>query len=329
MKVAVLNYPGVVPTSVSGPFDMLTMTESVAQAFGIACRLVFEVDIVNASPRLSKQPFQVVGNRPMNGEKIYDLVIVPAMGLDAIEKTLKNETRAITWIKEQYKAGSDIASICLGSFLLGRAGLLDGRKATCHWMAVPLFKNMFPEVKLESDKVIVDEQRVYTTAAAYSFTSLMIYLIEKFCGRDLALAISRVLMIQVHDTPQDAFSIFQLQHAHESPGIGKAQAFIEKNFGKKLLVREIADRCNLSQRTFIRKFTLVTGNTPLEYIQRVRIESAKRMLEKGELNIDQVCSGCGYEDINSFRSLFKKHTGLSPREYKNRYSNMFNRMIVG
>jgi transcriptional regulator GlxA family with amidase domain len=329
MKVAILNFEGVVPSSVAGPYDMLAKLPHIAQSLNIKTKTLFEVDIVNTSNLVSKQPFNMVGNAVMSNRKIYDMVFIPAMNFTHIEHTLQNETAMIKWIQRQYDNGADIGSMCLGAFVLAATGLLNGKRATTHWMGAPYFKQLFPNVKLEDDKVIIDEGRIYTSGAAFSFTSLIIYLIEKFCGRDMALAASKVFMIQVHDSSQHSFSIFNLQRNHEDNDIGRIQDYIEKNYDELLTINGLAEKFNMSSRTFIRKFTAITGNTPLEYIQRVRVEAAKRLLEKGKLTVEQVCMETGYGDFGFFRNIFKRLTGLTPQEYKKKYGQMFNEAVVG
>jgi transcriptional regulator GlxA family with amidase domain len=308
---------------------MLAKLPSVSQSLNVKSRTFFEVDIVNTDNLVAKQPFNMVGNIVMNNRKVYDLVFIPAMNFNSIEHTLQHETGMLKWIRKQYDAGANIASTCLGAFALASTGLLDGRRATTHWMGAAYFKQLFPKVKLENDKVIIDEGRIYSSAAAFSFTSLIIYLIEKFCGRDMALAASKVFMIQVHDSSQHAFSIFNLQHSHEDYDIGRVQDYIEKNYDELLTINGLAAKFNMSSRTFIRKFTATTGNTPLGYIQRVRTEAAKRLLEKGKHTVEQVCLEVGYSDFGFFRNIFKRLTGLTPQEYKKKYGHMFNEAVVG
>jgi transcriptional regulator GlxA family with amidase domain len=235
------------------------------------------------------------------------------MNFDCIEQTLLNETNLLQWIQRQFANGSDVAAMCLGTFILAATGLLEGRKATTHWLGAPMFRQRYPNITLEDDKIIIDEGRIYTSGAAYSFTSLMIYLIEKFAGRDIALAVAKVFMIQVHDTSQHAFSIFNLQHNHGDEIIFSIQKYIEQHYHDKLNIEFLADRCNLSQRTFIRRFISVTGNKPLEYIQRVRVEAAKRLLEKARHSVEEIANHTGYEDFHSFRNIFKRFTGLTPK----------------
>jgi transcriptional regulator GlxA family with amidase domain len=329
MKVAVLNFEGAVASSVAGPYDMFSKVRMIAGSLNVKSKTFFDVDIVNSSNLVSNNPFSMVGSVAISNKKTYDLVLIPAMQADCIDRTLKNEAGLIKWIKNQHKRGAEIASMCMGAFILASTGLLDGKRATTHWMGVPYFKQLFPKVKLEDGKVIIDEGRIYSSGAAFSFTSLIIYLIEKFCGRDMAFAASRVFMIQVHDSSQHSFSIFNLQHNHEDYDIGRVQDYIEKNFDEGLTINGLAEKFNMSPRTFIRKFTTITGNTPLEYIQRVRVEAAKRLLEKGKLTVEQVCMEVGYGDFGFFRNIFKRLTGLTPQEHKRKYGQMFNEAVVG
>ncbi len=329
MKVAILNFEGAVPSSVAGPWDMLSKLPAIAQALNVRSKVFFEVDIVNSHSLPATQPFNIVGNLSISTRKIYDLVFIPAMNFTHIDSTLQRETAMIKWIRRQYENGADIASMCLGAFLFASTGLLDGKRATTHWMGATYFKQLFPKIKVEDDKIIIDEGRIYTSGAAFSFTTLMIYLIEKICGRDMALAASKVFIINVHDSNQHSFSIFNLQRNHEDYDIGRIQDHIEKNYNEELSINDLAKRSNMSSRTFIRKFTHVTGNTPLVYVQRARVEAAKRLLEKGKLSVEQVCMEVGYGDFGFFRNIFKRLTSLTPQEYKKKYNQMFDNAVVG
>ncbi len=329
MKVAILNFEGAVPSSVVGPYDMLAKLPAIAQALNVKSKVFFEVDIVNSNNLKATPPLSIVGNLNISTRKIYDLVFIPAMNFTHIESKLQRETAMIKWIRRQYENGADIASMCLGAFVFASTGLLDGKRATTHWMGVAYFKQLFPKVKVEDDKIIVDEGRFYTSGAAFSFTTLIIYLIEKICGRDMALAASKVFVINVHDSNQHSFSIFNLQREHQDYDISRIQDHIEKNYSEELSINGLAKKFNMSSRTFIRKFTHVTGNTPLVYVQRARVEAAKRLLEKGRLTVEQVCMEVGYGDFGFFRNIFKRLTGVTPQEYKKKYSDMFNSAVVG
>jgi transcriptional regulator GlxA family with amidase domain len=329
MKVAILNYTGAVSSSVIGPYDILTKIKMITQIFGVSNNKInFEVDIVNSTNIKKDSPDSIFGNKTINNRTQYDLVIVPAMNFEYVDKVLKDEKKMIDWVLNQYNQGSEVASICMGTFLLAATGILNGKRATTHWMGVPLFKKLYQDVNLEDDKVIIDEGRIYSCGAAFSFTSLMIYLIEKFCGHDTALIASKVFMIQVHDSGQNSFAIFDLQRSHNDKDIRHIQDYIEKHYCDELYVKKLAAKFNISNRTLIRRFTEATGNTPLEYIQRVRVEAAKRLLEKGKEGIEQVCIKTGYEDFNFFRKVFRRHTGLTPMEYRRKYAYMFNDAVL-
>jgi transcriptional regulator GlxA family with amidase domain len=329
MKVAVLNFEGAVASAVAGPYDMFSKVKMIAESMHVKTKTFFEVDIVNSNSLAAGEPFTMKGNKNLSTKKIYDLVLVPAMHFDCIAETLQKEKNMISWIKKQHEKGADIASMCTGAFIVASTGLLDGKRTTTHWVGSPFFRQLFPKVKLEDDKIIIDEGRFYSSAGAFSFTSLIIYLVEKFCGRDMAFAAAKVFMVQVHDSSQHSFSIFNLQRNHEDYDIGRVQDHIQKNYDEGLTINGLAGKFNMSARTFIRKFTAITGNTPIEYIQRVRVEAAKRFLEKGKLTVEQVCREVGYGDFGFFRNIFKRLTGLSPQEYKRKYGQMFNEAVVG
>lgn len=329
MKVAVLNFEGAVASAVAGPYDMFSKVRLIAETMNVKTKTFFEVDIVNTSSLEDGEPFNMEGNVNLHTKKVYDLVMVPAMHLDRIGEIMQKEKGMVDWLKKQHAGGADIASMCTGAFIVAATGLLDGSRTTTHWAGSPFFRQLFPKVKLEDDKIIIDDGRFYSSAGAFSFTSLIIYLIEKFCGRDMAFAASKVFMVHVHNSTQHAFSIFNLQRNHEDEEIGKVQDYIEKNYDELLTISGLTRKFNMSSRTFIRKFTATTGNTPLEYIQRVRVEAAKKLFEKGKLTVEQVCLKVGYGDFGFFRNIFKRLTGLTPQEYKKKYGQLFNELMLG
>jgi transcriptional regulator GlxA family with amidase domain len=245
------------------------------------------------------------------------------MDEDKINIVLEREKKLIDWIKWQYHEGAEVASICLGAFILASTGLLNGKCATTHWLGVDYFKIMFPDVKLVEDKIIVDNGNLYTSGGAFSFTSLMIYLIEKYCGHQAAITMSKVFLIHVHDTQQTSYSILSLNERHNDKQIKFVQQYIGENYMNSLNIESLAKIAILGTRTFIRRFKKATGNTPYEYIQRVKVEVAKKMLEKSNEGVEQICMNVGYMDFSAFRKVFKKIVGITPSDYKKRYSHMF------
>jgi transcriptional regulator GlxA family with amidase domain len=219
-----------------------------------------------------------------------------------------------------YNGGAEVASLCVGSFLLAKTGLLTGRKCATHWIAADEFRRMFPDIDLVPDKIITDEQGLYSSGGAYSGLNLLLYLVEKYAGRDIAILCSKVFQIEFERNSQSPFMIFNAQKDHEDEEIKKAQTFIEKNYSDKISVDDLATLVGLSRRNLERRFRKVTYNSIVEYIQRVRIEAAKMSLERNRENVNEAMYKAGYTDNKAFRSTFKKITGLSPIEYRKKYN---------
>ncbi|SDH32818.1 GlxA family transcriptional regulator [Chitinophaga filiformis] len=247
------------------------------------------------------------------------LIIIPSLNHN-YEKAVKGNQLLIDWIAKQYKAGAEIASICTGAFMLASSGLLDGRSCSTHWAAADNFRSMFPEVHLQADKLITDENGIYTNGGAYSFLNLIIYLVEKYYDRQTAIYCAKVFQIDIDRQAQSAFTIFTGQKLHGDEMIKQAQAFIENNLQEKISVEDLSSRFAIGRRNFDRRFIKATGNTPVEYSQRVRIESAKKAFENTRKTISEVMYEVGYADIKAFREVFRKITGMSPLEYRNKYN---------
>ena len=247
-----------------------------------------------------------------------DLVIVPAFDGDVLSQLAANSAAA-PWVRAMHERGADVASICTGAFVLAEAGLLDGKTATTHWIAQDLFRQRYPRVQILPEQIVVDHGRVCTSGGATSFLTLTAYLVDKYCGAEAARQMSKIFLIDMNKGPQTAYAIFSTQKNHGDREILEAQEMIERQGSRELSVVELASRVNMSSRNFIRRFKAATGNTPIEYIQRVRIEAAKHALESGSDPVDSVAARIGYDDVGSFRSVFKRVTGVSPTEYRKRY----------
>jgi transcriptional regulator GlxA family with amidase domain len=248
-----------------------------------------------------------------------DLIIIPAVHGD-INKVLSDNSDFIPWIIKQYKTGAEVVSLCIGAFILASTGLLKGRSCTTHWLMADEFRKMFPDVNLMPYKIITDEGGIYTSGGAYSSLNLLLYLVEKFAGRDMAINSSKIFEIDIERNSQSLFIIFHGQKDHDDDVIKKAQDFIEHNYQEKITVDHLASMLALSRRHLERRFKKATSNTVVEYMQRVRIEAAKMSLETIRENVNEVMYNVGYTDTKAFRMIFKKITGLSPAEYRNKYS---------
>ncbi len=228
----------------------------------------------------------------------------------------------IPWINKQRKRGAEVVSLCVGAFLLAKTGLLDGKKASTHWNAAAEFQKMFPKVDLVTDKIITDEDGIYSSGGATSYWNLLLYLVEKFTDRATAIIIAKYFAIDIERDSQSAFILFQGQKDHHDIEVKRAQEFIENNFEEKINVEELAGKFAVGRRSFERRFKKATNNSIIEYAQRVKIEAAKRVLESGAKNVSEVMFDVGYSDTKAFRGVFKKITGLTPVEYRNKYNKL-------
>lgn len=248
-----------------------------------------------------------------------NLIIIPSLNHN-YEKAIKGNRLLIDWIEKQYKQGAEIASICTGAFMLASAGLLDGRSCSTHWSAADHFRAMFPEVNLQADRLITDEHGIYTNGGAYSFLNLIIYLVEKYYDRQTAIFCSKVFQIEIDRQSQSEFAIFTGQKIHGDDMVKKAQAYIEDHMQEKISVEQLSSQFAVGRRNFDRRFIKATGNTPIEYLQRVKIESAKRAFENTRKTVNEVMYEVGYSDVKAFREVFRKITGMSPLAYRGRYN---------
>lgn len=225
------------------------------------------------------------------------------------------------WICRHHKKNVLIGSSCTGTFLLAETGLLDGKTATTNLKFSQYFQKLYPAVNLKPERILTEDGGFICSGAATSFMDLCIYLIEKFGFEDLAAICSKALLVEPRQS-QSPYFIFDYQKDHNDNTVKKAQCYMEEKFTKSISVEALASDLGISQRHFVRRFKSATGDSPLLYLQRIRIEAAKEKLEKTMTSIDEITQQVGYEDANSFRKLFKKNTGLSPREYRNRFTRL-------
>jgi len=280
----------------------------------------FSVRLVSTgiNPVVSANGFPVQCHATIADIDTTDLVIVPAFDGDVLAQLDANRA-CVPWVRRMYDRGADVASICTGAFVLAEAGLLEGRRATTHWIAQDLFRARYPGTRIIPEQIVVDNGRVCTSGGATSFLTLTVYLVEKYCGGDTARHVAKVFLIDVNKGPQTAYAVFSTQKNHADGEILEAQAMLEQPDAWTLSVAELAGRVAMSRRNFIRRFKSATGNTPIEYIQRMRVEAAKHALESGNEPVDAIAGRIGYEDAGSFRGIFKRLTGVSPTEYRKRY----------
>lgn len=250
------------------------------------------------------------------------LIIIPSVHGDK-QKIVADNRALLAWIVEQYRGGAAVASLCIGAFLLAGTGLLDGKSCTTHWSMAEDFRKMYPAVHLLQEKIITDNDNIYTSGGAYSWLNLVLYIVEKYAGRDIAVTCAKGFEIDLQRSSQSPFIIFSGQKDHEDLPIKKAQEFIERNVHSRVSVDGLASLVALSRRNLERRFKKATGNTVMEYVQRVKMEAVKKSLESSRLGVNEAMDRVGYSDPKAFRMVFKKVTGLSPVQYRRRYNREY------
>lgn len=305
--------------AIADPRYMFTAANQFLEAAGR--QALFNVQLVGAKKeiRLEKSLFSVHTDALLQDVKKTDLIFIPALSGD-IKKALELNKDLVPWIINQYKNGAEVASLCIGAFLLASTGLLNGKKCSTHWNSANEFRTMFPGIELVDGSIITEEHGLYSSGGANSYWNLLLYLVEKYTNRATAILAAKFFAIEIDRDSQSAFMMFNGQRGHEDEDIKKAQDFIEKNFQNKLTVDQLADRFAMGRRSFERRFKKATNNTVVEYIQRVKMEAAKRSFETSRKNINEVMYDVGYTDTKAFRTIFKKITGLTPIEYRNKYN---------
>lgn len=321
IHISILIPKGAILASLEGSRLLFSQVNQMMKMHG--GEPVFDIQLVGLTQEtpVAGGLFTVNANALIDNVKKTNLIIIPAIDGD-LKQALDANKDFVPWMIDMHDNGTEIASLCLGAFLLASTGLLDGKKCATHWVAANEFRAMFPQVELITEKIITDENGIYTSGGAFSYLNLILHLIEKYAGRDMAILIAKVFAVQLERDNQSAFMIFQGQKEHEDEPVKKAQEFIETNYKEKTTVDQLAYMYALSRRSLERRFKKATNNTVTEYIQRVKIEAAKKELETGNKNVNEVMYEVGYADIKAFRTTFKKITGLSPLEYRNKYNKL-------
>lgn len=317
--IAILVPHEAVLASIVDPRTIFTGVNDFLKAVGKPA--LFNVQLVGLSKevKLSGGLFTVHTDLLIGDLKKTDLIIIPALSGD-LETSLNSNRDFNPWIVTQYHQGAAVASLCIGAFLLASTGLLNGKECSSHWIFANEFREMFPGVTLVDGRIITEQDGLYSSGGATSYWSLLLYLVEKYAGREMAILASKVYALEIDRKSQSPFILFNGQKKHEDEPIKLAQEFIENNVTEKISVEELSSKFAIGRRHFERRFKKATHNTPVEYIQRVKIEAAKKQFEISRKNVNEVMYGVGYSDTKAFRTVFKKITGLSPIEYRNKYN---------
>jgi transcriptional regulator GlxA family with amidase domain len=319
-QITILAVHNTIATTVMGPMDIFFQAGQLWNHInGMPLTPHFAVEIVSMDGKPVKclNSAAIVPHRSMTAVDQTDLIVVPS--ITDIEKTIRHGPEILEWLKRQYERGAHIASICTGAFFLAETGLLNGKTATTHWGFVDLFRHMYPQVLLKPERLITDEGTLYCAGALGAGVDLSIYLVEKYCGHEVAMQCSKALIYDMGRNSQAPYTVFRFHTDHQDEAVGNSQKWIESHYTQDVDMTRVARMHGMSRRTFERRFKKATGDTPLVYLQRLRIEAAKRRLEGDGKTFDEISYHVGYENSSHFRELFKKHTGLLPTEYQKKF----------
>ena len=253
--------------------------------------------------------------------KKTDIIILSTSGWDVQNRIARN-TALLPWLRKWHARGAYIAGICTSVAFLAEAGLLDGRQATTHWGVADLLRERYPKVLWRPEQFVTEDARVLCSGGVYASMDLSLYLVEKFCGHEIALQCAKSLLLSMPRSRQSGYSVLPLSRPHSDDRIRRAEDYLQEHFEGGVSIDTLADRIGMSPRNFIRRFKTATGRVPGAYVQMLRMSAAKDLLERGSVPIQSVSSKIGYEDVAFFRRLFKRHTGMTPIEYRSRFSRM-------
>ncbi len=251
-----------------------------------------------------------------------DIIFIPAFSTSNVVESLRKNSVVIPWLRAQYERGAALASVCTGAFLLGATGVLNGKRATTHYDAATAFETAFPEVKLQIMDVVTEDDQVYTSGGATSSFHLMLYMVRKYVGNENAVKLAKMFAIDLDRCQQACYGRFSPRDNHTDELVRKTEERIREMYREEVTIEEIVREIPASRRNIIRRFKLATGVTPIEYLQKTRIEAAKKLLEQTNKSISEIMLDTGYNDLKSFRKLFQRNTGIPPVAYREKFRNL-------
>jgi len=277
----------------------------------------FRVKTASLDGRLVRNAFGI-GVTPhvsIDAVERTDIVVVSTSGLD-LDLHLVANSALLPWLRRQHAQGALIVGVCMGAAYLAEAGLLDDRVATTHWGLCAKFAERYPQVHWRPELFVTEDSRLLCSGGVFASVDVSLYLVEKLCGHEVAVQTAKALLLPMPRTHQTGYSMLPVSKPHADERIRAAETYLQVNFREDIPIPFLADRAGLGVRTFVRHFKAATGRLPADYLQAVRIEAAKVMLETDGRPIQLISSDVGYDDVAFFRSLFKRITSMTPTEYR-------------
>jgi transcriptional regulator GlxA family with amidase domain len=306
-------------TSIDSSLQMLTRVNDFMRYQHKPDFYTVEIVGLEKKTELSGGLYNIRVHKTIDEIKKTDVIILPLL-CGGFPKAISKNKEYRDWVIKHYHNRAEIVCLCVGSFFLASTGLLNDRKCAVHWAARDEFKAMFPEVEIIDNSIITDEKGIYTCGGGYSYLNLLLYIIEKHVGREMSVLASKMFEIDIERKTQNPYMIFVGQKRHGDDIVLQAQEFIENNPAAIFTVDGICEKFGVGRRTFERRFKKCTGNSVVEYVQRVKVEFAKKHLESGRKTVNEIIYETGYNDINAFRKVFKKFTDLSPLDYRKKFA---------
>jgi len=319
-RISILAINDATMSSIDSAFQVLTRVNDFLRYRGKPAFYQVEIVGLNDTIELNHGLYRIRVDRTIDVVQKTDVIVIPLTCGDFPTSIRANAPHA-DWVKEQYWKGAEIVSLCVGSFFLASTGLLAGKKCAVHWAAKNEFCALFPDVKVTDTAIITDENNIYTCGGGFSYLNLLLYIIEKHVGHDLSVIASKMFEIDIDRHSQQPFTIFLGQKRHGNQTVLDAQELIENNPTQHVTVEYLCDKLTVSRRTLERWFKKCTGNSILEYVQRVKVEFAKKQLEANEKPVSEIIFEAGYTNADAFRRIFRKYTDLSLLAYRNKYKS--------
>lgn len=319
-EITLLLLDQMFPSTATGPMEVFRHAGVLWNLFtGTQKAPRFHVTTASADGRPVKCDggIQIRPNMALEDVKETDLIFVPAAWL-TIDGVAELNAPITRWLKQRCSHGVSVASVCSSVGLVAAAGLLDGKCATTHWGLVERLREKYPRVKWMPELMLTEDRGFYCGGGVNASLDLSIYLVERFCGHEIAMQTAKALLIETPRAWQSGFTIVPLKNDHSDDAISRAQEWMHQNFAKTFSLEEQARRIGMSVRNFVRRFKQATGDSPLLYLQKLRVAAAKRMLESNQRRMQEISDAVGYQDVAFFRALFQKHTGVSPSAYRDR-----------
>ena len=313
IKVAIVNYDKALVSSIMGMLDIFEIVNSFC--LDLACKKRFETKILHTNSSVKNFNMTVnFDSQYINVDEDFDLIIIPPI-IDR-EHNFDENAELVQWLQRMSLKGKTVSSVCVGAYILAQAGLLNNKNATSHWVIEQKMKHEYPLVKLDVNRLIVQDENIITAGGSSAYIHLCLYVTRKYFSVEVAYKCANLLGVDPGKTSQQHYKNLSILPTHSDVDIQKLVECIDRYFYKNITLKSMSSKISVSQRTLIRKFKKTTGELPNHYLQKIRIQKAKELLINTNDSFEEITYVVGYTNPSTFRSLFKKMTGLNPGKYR-------------